>query len=82
MRANVTDAQRALSLHWFNVACLLKKTYVGFHHRPAGPGRMHEAILNFGGLTEKIVPGKRSFTENIGLNLVVCIEHEDSLEVV
>ena len=31
---------------------------------------MHEASLNFGGLT--IVLDKRSFSENIGLNLVVC----------
>ena len=35
-------------------------------------GRMHETSLNFGGLTETIVLDKRSFSENIGLNLVVC----------
>ena len=32
---------------------------------------MHEASLNFGGLTEIIVLDKQSFSENIGLNLVV-----------
>ena len=33
---------------------------------------MHEASLNFGGLTETIVLDKRSFSEKFGLNLVVC----------
>ena len=36
-------------------------------------GCMHEASLNLGDLTETIVLDQRSFSENIGLNLVVCM---------